>query len=67
MSAQVGIATVLATVGVCCLVASRIGDGRWVEVWLAIIGCVLLGFSGAMAITAIKRRLLGKHGGFDGE
>jgi len=67
MSAQGGIATALATVGVCCLLGSRIGDGRWLEVWLAILGCVLLGFSVAMAMAAIKRRLLGQRGGSDGE
>lgn len=67
MSAQGGIVTVIATVGVCCLLASRIGDGRGLEVWLAIIGFVLLGFAGAMSLAAVKRRLLGKHGGPDGD
>lgn len=67
MSAQGGIATGLATVGVCCLLASRIGEGRGSEVWLAIVGCVLLGFSGAVVLAALKRRLTGSHGGPDGD
>ena len=67
MSARVGIGAVMATAGVGCLLASRIGDGRGAEVWLAIIGCVLLGFAGAMSLAAIKRRLLGQRGGSDGE
>ncbi len=67
MSAQVGIATGLATVGVCCLLASRLGDGRGSEVWLAIVGCVLLGFAGATLLAVLKQRFLETHGGSDGD
>lgn len=66
MSAQGGgMAAILATAGVCCLLASRIDAGRGREVWLAIVGCLLIGFAVAAVAGEVKRWLTRSHGGGD--